>query len=147
MLLADHAVAVENKLYITGGGWSFTGPGPSTMAIALKIGVPWDQTNVSHTIVLALMTEDGQPVMVPGPAGEMELRIEGEFEVGRPPGLVQGQEIDVSSAYNLQSVPLPPGQRLRFELSIDGQSDPAWQLPFATRPAPVSTSGPTPDIW
>ena len=32
LLLADAAQAAEGKLYVLGGGWSVTGPGPAPMA-------------------------------------------------------------------------------------------------------------------
>ena len=65
MLLADAAQAVGGKLYVLGGGWSVIGPGPATMAIAMKIDVPWDQTNLRHHWILDLVDEDGQPAAVP----------------------------------------------------------------------------------
>ena len=48
ILLADAAEAVNGKLYVLGGGWSITGPDPSPMALAIKIEVPWDQSNQPH---------------------------------------------------------------------------------------------------
>ena len=56
MLLADAAEAVGGKLYILGGGWSITGPQPTPSAIAIKIDVPWDQTNKVHTFVMSSPT-------------------------------------------------------------------------------------------
>ena len=64
MMLADAAQAVDNKLYILGGGWSVTGPDPLPSAIAMKIDVPWDQTNQRHRWELALLDDDGVPVFV-----------------------------------------------------------------------------------
>src|SRR5213594_576499 len=55
MLLADSAQAVNGKLYILGGGWSIIGPDPAATAIAIKIDVPWDLANRSHTFRLALL--------------------------------------------------------------------------------------------
>jgi ABC-type uncharacterized transport system ATPase subunit len=59
------------------------------MAIALKLEVPWDRTNVQHSLLLELLDEDGDLVMVPGPEehGEVPLQVTGEFEAGRPPGI------------------------------------------------------------
>jgi hypothetical protein len=65
ILLADAAQAVNGKLYILGGGWSITGPEPTSMAIAIQIEVPWTDSNQRHTLRLALLNEDGRPVMVP----------------------------------------------------------------------------------
>jgi hypothetical protein len=32
---------------------------------------------------------------------------------------------------------LPPGQRFTWVLEIDGRTDDAWRVPFATREAPL----------
>ena len=53
-LLCDHAVVAEGKLYISGAGWSVTGPDPAPSAIALKLDVPWDLTNLPIEIRLRL---------------------------------------------------------------------------------------------
>ena len=37
-------------------------------------------------------------------------------------------------AINIGPLPLPPGQRYVWELSIDGESRPDWHLAFSTRP-------------
>lgn len=88
MLLADSAQAVSGKLYILGGGWSITGPQPSPSAIALKIDVPWHQANQRHDFELALFDSDGRSVNVSTPSGEKPVQLKGQFEVGRPAGLV-----------------------------------------------------------
>src|SRR6266536_1252452 len=85
MMLADAAQVADGKLYILGGGWSVTGPGPSVFAIALKIEVPWDQTNQRHHFALRLLDQDAQAAMIAGATDP--LVIEGEFEVGRPAGI------------------------------------------------------------
>src|SRR3712207_6134998 len=63
MLLCDAAEEVGGKLYILGGGWSFLHrPGvPTNMALAIKIAVPWNETNQSHTLRAHLLTDDGEP--------------------------------------------------------------------------------------
>ncbi|MDP9006131.1 MAG: hypothetical protein M3N15_04335 [Actinomycetota bacterium] len=135
MLLADAAQAVGGKLYVLGGGWSVTGPGPSPMAIAIKIDVPWGQTDVRHRWVLDLVDQDGRPVLVPASSGPEPVHISGEFEVGRPPGLAEGTPIDLPLAISVGPLPLPPGTRCVWQLSIDGTSDPNWRLAFDIRPA------------
>ena len=67
MLLADAAQAVDNKLYILGGGWSITGPAPTPMAFALKIEVPWNDTNRKYQLRLILM-------QLMGPVSALVLR-------------------------------------------------------------------------
>jgi hypothetical protein len=132
LLLADAAQAIENKLYILGGGWSITGPEPSPFAIALKIEVPWDQTNMQHEWHIELLTADGQPVTPLG--AEEALAIGGQFEVGRPPGLPKGTPIDLALAIN-SAIALPPGQRYVWKLSIDGTTHEDWGLAFSIRPS------------
>ncbi len=133
LLLADAAQAVEGKLYVLGGGWSVTGPEPSPMAIAVKIEVPWSQTNTKHRLRLELLDSDGTAVIPPG-ASE-GLRVEGDFEVGRPPGTKPGTPIDVPFAVNLGPLPLTPDTRYVWQLSIDGESHEDWRAAFNTRPA------------
>jgi len=86
IMLADAAQESAGKLYILGGGWSVTGLDIPPSALAMKIDVPWDQANVRHAWVLELVSEDGVPVEIEG----QSVRLEGEFEVGRPPGAAPG---------------------------------------------------------
>ena len=135
-LLADFAEVVNGKLYVLGGGWSLTGPDPAPMALAVKIEVPWDRANMKHRWQLELLDEDGAPVsVVTAPDGTRQaVRIDGEFEAGRPAGLKPGTPLDVALALNLAPVPLAPGGRYVWRLSIEGwQED--WQTAFSTRPA------------
>jgi hypothetical protein len=141
LLLADAAQAVTGKLYVLGGGWSLTGPDPAPMALAIKIEVPWDRANMKHRWRLELLDGDGAPVDVPsGPERTQQpLRIEGEFEAGRPAGLRPGTPLDVTLALNLAPLPLAPGGRYVWRLSIDGW-DEDWQVAFSTRPAPPAAA-------
>ena len=82
MLLCDAAEASEGKLFILGGGWTITGPGPSPSAVALLIEVPWDQANHRNKLVLELLNEDGQPVIQPGQILHGVLTQRGATAVG-----------------------------------------------------------------
>jgi hypothetical protein len=136
MILADFAQAAEGKLNIIGGGWSITGPAPSPSAIAMLIEVPWDRTNEMHHFRLELLDSDGDPVIGAGTAGTEEpLVIEGQFEVGRPPGIKRGTPISFPTAINLPPQPLQPDGRYEWRLSINGEGDDNWRLVFSTRPA------------
>src|SRR4029450_3913731 len=109
-----------------GGGWSVTGPEPSPSAIVLKIAVPWDQANKSHHLVLSLIDTDGNPLPASAPAGQQQpFRIEADFEAGRPAGIAPGTPLDVPVALNLGPIPLMPGGRYVWVLSIDGQPEEA----------------------
>jgi hypothetical protein len=135
MLLADAAQAVGGKLYVLGGGWSQVGPDPAPMALAIKIEVPWDETNVRHTAALELVDADGVPVAVENPqGGNAPLRVEAQFEVGRPPGVKPGTPIDVPMALTFGAIPLPPNGRYEWRLSIDGRHEADWSVAFSTRP-------------
>ncbi|HXH09370.1 MAG TPA: hypothetical protein VNP04_06360 [Alphaproteobacteria bacterium] len=140
MLLADAVQAVEGKLYILGGGWSIIGPEPAPMAIAIKVEVPWTEANKRHELQLALLDEDSQPVMVPTPIGDRPVELKVNFEVGRPPGLRVGTPLDVPLAINLGPLPLQPGHRYVWRCSVNGQSEPDWQVSFSTRPTERPTN-------
>ena len=134
MMLADAAQAAEGKLYILGGGWSVTGPAPSPSAIAVLIQVPWDRTNVEHTFRVELIDSDGDSIVLDTEAeGPQPVVIEGAFEVGRPPGVKPGTSIDVPLAITVGPLPLPPGGRYEWRLSINEEGHQDWRLPFSTR--------------
>ena len=134
----DSVSAAEGKLYILGGGWSITGPDPTPSAIAAYIQVPWDRTNVEHTFRLDLVDSDGGPVLLEtDEGGEDPVAIEGAFEVGRPPGVKPGTSIDVPLAITVGPLPLPPGGRYEWRLSINEEGHEDWRLPFSTRSVPL----------
>lgn len=136
LLLCDYAVVENGKLYVSGGGWSFTGPTPTAMALAVLIHVPWDRANSEIAFELTLSTEDGHPVVQRGPTGdEQPVSLGGTFEVGRPPGTTRGTELNAPLAINIGPMPLVPGSRYVWRLELDGRSDDDWVLPFQVRPA------------
>ena len=137
MLLADNAQAVNGKLYILGGGWDLTGPGPVLMAIALKVEVPWIEANRPHKLGLALFTEDEQPVKIPGPVGDQAVEVGANFEVGRPPGVRPGSPLGFAAAINMPPLPLPPGAGYVWRCWINDQTKDEWKLTFTTRQAPA----------
>jgi hypothetical protein len=133
MLLADAAQEVLGKLYILGGGWSVTGPEVPPMALAIKLDVPWSDANASHEFELALVDTDGHAVSVDDePEGAREVRIAGSFEVGRPPELPPGSDIDCAFTVNVGAIPLASG-RYAWQLWIDGETAEDWQRPFQVR--------------
>ena len=137
MLLADAVQAVHGKLYILGGGWSVMGPQPTQTAIAIKIEVPWDQADLPHTWRLELLDSDGRPVLLDTDAEGRPVEMKGEFKVGRPPGLKPGTPLDVPLALTFGALPVPPGGRYVWRLTIDGRSEDDWRLAFSTLPEPA----------
>ena len=137
MLLADFAQVADGKLTVVGGGWSLTGPDPTPFGIAILVHVPWDQANRRHTLRLELIDADGEPVTMPGGGEEEERPIvfldDIEFEVGRPAGIKPGTPLELPLAVNSGPLPLEPGCRYEWRLSIDGESDEDWRLAFSVR--------------
>jgi Family of unknown function (DUF6941) len=119
MLLCDAADEAGGKLYILGGGWSvLRQPNvPTPMALAIMISVPWDQSNLRHKLVVRLVTEDGDAVEV----GDDQIRVDGELEVGRPPGLKPGTPLDAPVV-------------LKFPLLVLGEGGYVWELEIDDAP-------------
>lgn len=136
MMLADAAQSVGGKLYILGGGWTVTGPGPIQMGIAIKMEIDWARANQKIPWKLDLVDEDGRAVRIPHPPdGEVKpLSFDGELEVGRPPGLREGTPLDAAMALNFNSLALPADSRFTWRFHLDDQTDTHWQCSFTTRP-------------
>ena len=132
MLLCDAAQVADGKLFVLGGGWSITGPTMGPSAIALKLEVPWDQTNVQHHWELYLVDADGRPLTVQTDDGQQAIEVRGDFEVGRPPGLPMGSPLDVPIAVNLPPLPVEPGERYEWRLTVDGETNDDWAVAFTT---------------
>ncbi len=87
LILTDASEAVNGKLYAIGGGWNMLRfpqlPQDLQFGIAFGIDVSWDETNRRHAINLRIEDPDGEAL-----GDEFTL----DFETGRPPGLVPGQD-------------------------------------------------------
>lgn len=117
LLLCDFAEEINGKLYIMGGGWSrVLKTRPLTLFLAVKLYVPWDQTNRQHTIAARLLLEDGDAFFVDD---EHPVETKGQWEVGRPVGTRPGSEIDAAFVMGFQNLDLPDG-RYYLVLEIDG---------------------------
>ncbi len=136
MLLCDAAQVSDGKLYILGGGWSMTGPDPVPSAVALKIDVDWHEAEKPHHWELFLEDADGRPVLMETADGTQPVEVRGEFTVSQPAGIPEGSPIDVALAVNLGPIPLAPGTRFAWRLTIDGEALPGASLGFTTRPRP-----------
>jgi hypothetical protein len=121
LILCQSAAAdsASGTLHMLGAGWSMTGTPTSPQAVALLIKVPWDRSNERLHIKVELLTEDGSPVVLPGPAGPQPIVAEADLEVGRPPGVAAGSPLDASMALNFGLMPLPPG-RYQWRADIAG---------------------------
>ncbi len=135
MLLCDAAQVADGKLFVLGGGWSITGPEPTPSAIAIKVEVDWHEAAQPHHWELFLLDADGQPVGIETPEGRHLVEVRGDFEVGQPAEIPAGSPIDMPLAVNVGPLPLAPGGRYTWRLTIDGEADETWVLGFTTRAA------------
>lgn len=119
LLLCDYAEAIGGKLYIVGGGWTVCPPGPRQMALAVRILVPWSEANTPHKLTLILQDENGSFVELGDPPEK--VMNEGQFEVGRPPGVPAGTELDFTAVVGFVGLPLEPDRGYRWQLEIDGE--------------------------
>ncbi|SRR6266566_7759692 len=148
ILLADSAEVREGLLFLLGGGWSISGPAPQPFAIAGLIEVEWDETNTRHNLELVIEDEDGAPLLLPTPAGDVPFRIgPAPFEVGRPPGIARGSSFNLPVAIPIVAIPWTPGRRYIVRFLVDGAE--MDRLRFAIRDvppipgaAPVPPAGP-----
>lgn len=137
LLLADAAQSDgQGKVSALGLGWSVTSTPTPPQAVVILLRVGWNETNQQHRLVLSLLTADGEDaVMAPGPLGDQPLRVEALFEVGRPPGLPTGSDIEHNVAFSVgPGLLLPAGRRYEWRLEIDGQQTEEWTAPFYVRP-------------
>jgi hypothetical protein len=87
LMLADHAEAINGKLYMVGGGWNVLRlpelPHDWAFHIALGLDVGWEETNEHHDLSVTIHDPDGN---------ELGEGLAAELEAGRPPGTPPGQE-------------------------------------------------------
>ena len=87
LILTDHSEALNGKVYIMGGGWNALRlpqlPHEWSFGIALGIDVPWNETNRRHQLAVHIDDPDGERLGDP---------FAMEFEAGRPPGSIDGQD-------------------------------------------------------
>lgn len=125
LMLCDFAQVADGKLNIMGGGWSVANAMQGHIAVLFRI--PWDRANQRITAVLTLLDQDGRSV-----PDENGTKITMQLEVGRPPGLSRGSDLDAPLAIPIPSVQLPPG-RYEWVLSLEGQTEDHWHLPFVIK--------------
>jgi len=99
LLLADHAEAVNGKLYLMGGGWDRRAVGdfrqPQAFSVSLGVLIPWSQTNRPIPLSMALTDADGQSIAPP---------FQTTVVVGRPANATPGQKLRYMLSINFQMV-------------------------------------------
>ena len=126
LLLADHAAVVQGKLYLSGGGWDRVSPAefPHQMMIGIAAGirVPYTETDNAHSVGIRLES---------GSNAEALVEIQGELEVGRPPGS-RGMDVLIPMAFNLPVTFSEPGD-LVLIASVDGRESKRHQVRIVPR--------------
>jgi hypothetical protein len=113
LMLCDAAQVVGAKLYVLGGGWDRVQlpeyPVTLPAGIAVGVRVEWTETNAKHGLLVRGLSADADREL---------FRAEGEFEVGRPPGMPHGmsQLFQVAMSVPLQ---LPEPGSYIVEASVD----------------------------
>jgi len=132
VLLADSAqVDAQQKVHALGQGWTITSTPTPAAAVCVFILVPWTATNQKHRFTLRLVDSDGQDVA--GAEGQL-LRIEGEFEMGRPPGTKPGGALTQPFVLNVPpGLALSAGESYAWRMDIDGHHDEDWSAQFTVR--------------
>ncbi len=126
-LIASHVEAINNQLYITGGGIDRAivpagAPAPyiAQIALGVLVQIPWIATNQNHALKVDLIDADGHAVQVPsGPDTSAPFTAEMQFNVGRPPTLEVGEEQTIALAVGLPGFPFPALGQYRFVIYID----------------------------
>jgi hypothetical protein len=123
MLLADAAHVAEGKLYILGGGWDVCGPGPTPMALAVKLEIPPGQVRRKHTWSIVLVDENGEPALLLADGQKSTVTISGEIERIRDAksALPEGP-VHLRFAINVAPLPLEPGSQYAWRLFIDNKT-------------------------
>lgn len=141
-VLANHAEAQNNLLYISGGGidraivaTGSSAPFGVTMGIGILVTIPWTDTNREHALTIHLVDPDGRPVL-PAPEGTPGLIFENRFTVGRPPGLKDGDEQGVAVAVNMPGLPMPRLGDFAFVIAVNGQE--LKRLPYRVMEVPAA---------
>lgn len=119
-LLADAAQA-DNKVHALGLGWTVVGTPLPAHALVVIFHADWHEANTRHFLKIVLVDADGAPVELPGSDTEPgRFEVEGEFEVGRPAGLIRGTELVQPLVINVPpGMPLPAKQRYEYRLTVN----------------------------
>jgi hypothetical protein len=118
---ADHAEAINGKLYLQGAGWTDIvqplglggQPGIVHMGLAVSILIGWNETNRRFPLTLTVTHEDGDEL----------TRVNAQVEAGRAPGIAVGSDIRSVLAIGAEiQFPKPGGYTLRATLDDQERS-------------------------
>src|SRR5712692_596018 len=134
LILADHAEAVNGKLYLMGGGWDRRGVGdfrqPQAFAVAVGVLIPWNDTNRPLPLTVAVRDIDGATVAPP---------LQTQLTAGRPANATPGQKLRYMLAVNFQIALPKPGQ---YVVDAEIGDSPRKHVTFYAEARPMLPSGP-----
>jgi hypothetical protein len=113
-----------------------TGPYVVVVFIEAELGM----CNKTLMLQVELLTEDGQVVSIPGPAGAQAVRLEQPIIVPSPPGVPTGFPGHATAMMELPTgLPLGPGI-YRWQASMNGRIEDDWSAHFyvAAPPQPAT---------
>lgn len=117
--LADAVQALQGKLYVLGGGWDtlFVSSFPvrhPTLAIGIRLRIPWSRAGETVRIGVDLQDEDGARVL-PGPELTHEVRVK------RPEGLPHGTDIGLVRSFTFNNLSFTKPGAYSFVISVNGE--------------------------
>jgi hypothetical protein len=137
MFLAEAVQVADGKLNILGAGWSQINAGPSPMAIAVMIEFEVKEANGEHHFELFLTDGEHQPVFTDSPDGSMPVEVRGDATVALPEGYDNSLAVPWPIAVNIPGLALEPDRIYRWNLVVDGHTEPDWVLAFRTVAPPT----------
>lgn len=113
---ADHAEAVNGKLYVTGGCWNTLNVGsvPTNyphLSLCIALDVPWEQSDDRHSFEVRLVDADGRDMLPQAFGGQIDAR--------RPPDLRPGDMVAIVMVINLNNMTLKQDGHHEFVLSVN----------------------------
>ncbi len=121
LVVADAAVASGGKHYIHGAGWdmlwasSFPIQHP-LLAVAVRLRVPWHDTNQPHAVEVDVVDADGRSIL-PAPPGPLT----GTMTTGRPPHLAAGSDQVAVLTFNIAGLQFSGPGMFAVVFRLDGQ--------------------------
>ncbi|HVL82494.1 MAG TPA: hypothetical protein VM840_12970 [Actinomycetota bacterium] len=114
---ADHAEAVNGKLYVTGGCWNALNVAqlPTAyhhLSVCIALEVPWEETGRPHAFDVRLVDADGRDMLPQSFAGQIDT--------ARPPEMRAGESLAVVMVLNLNNMTLTQDGHHEFVMTVDG---------------------------
>ena len=116
---ADHAEAINGKLYLQGAGWTDLQqpvaangqPAIVHIGIAVSILIGWNETNRKFPLAVTLTHEDGDEL----------TRVQAQIEAGLPPGIPNGADFRSVLAIGAE-IQFPRTGTYQLRADLDGQN-------------------------